>query len=1057
MNVRSSRVWIVRCGWVRAVVRSPGGLCTDLRRMAAAAGLLLLLSQAFVVQPSVLTGWLSGLALLALAVAVCVGVAEAVSKGQGSFVLRTSGRTRQTRRSWLGAAALTAAISVGVVQVWFRPWGAIASGDNGPPVGVAWIQHLFVAWWGTGNSLGGPNAAEIQLPWAAVLGGSHALGISGTVAEDIWISMLVAGATLAALALEHQLQIEPVPATVGALLYVLSPLVVSEGWSPLYFACMLLLAALPALVLAVARAQVRVFHGVIILAAAAPLLGYVYSNPPLCGLVIATLPAGVLLAFWLEGRRAARRAGLLLAVGLPALLLTSLYWVVPSALQLSVVASHQLAALSSWTWTESRATVRNAFWLNTTWSWAYQLYDAYAPHYRQLPLAAIRFAPAIVAFGALLVHRASSPRARHAFRTSLALAGASLVVIFLSTGTLPPGDVAFDFLYRLPFGWLLQDPGRFLIAADLAYAVLCALSLQALLRSPGLRRWFRRRHGDLLSLSVGTACLAAVLVLPAYPLLTGAVVAGSYGKFHSSHVTVPSYWPAMARFLNTRAPAGTVLTLPVDDFYQMPYRWYYGNDDFIMNQIDRPVLDPVGQGYTPGAPALVDAVTLAQQALLAGNWTVSQDVLGALGVRLLLVRGDLIFPFPGRTFARPASVATALERDPFARLLIVRGPLRLYKVSGPVASRASRYATTNVVAPDLRALAVLPPGYRLVSSHPIPGVPTVTELPLARWVVRAHSLTISVVVPSGRQAVALLTRTGARAPTPVAPGRAIVLGGQVRVALARRRARSIVSLKVGLQKSLLTDGNFSAGPWGRVGNCYESPGTLVQAATLLHAALVRGEAPGDALALRLSAGIDSACEARPLTWRSGSLLLNMQMRHVEGAPPRVCLWEMPIGRCAALPAVPSGSGWKDYLATVTPDPGTKSLTLFLYADSLGLGTETVNEYGNIRAVTLPVASPPVIVTWPARMHHTPTLTTNGQAYTSAWRSLEPARHVLVDGLTNGWLAASGVRSRYWPTVEVESAEGVAGGTAVLLVVALATERLAKRRWKPSVLRSRTGG
>lgn len=1032
----------------RAALRTLLRACSDLRRIAGAMGLLLLLGQGLVLQPSAMTGWLSGLALLALAVAVCAGVVEALTSGPARLMTASPGRAMRSRRSWSGVAAFITAISVGMVQMWFRPWGALAWGDNGPPVGVAWIGHLFAPWWGTGSSLGGPNGNETQLPWAGLLAATHAVGISGTVAEDAWLSALVAGAALAALALERQLGIEPVPASLGALLYVLTPLVVAEGWSPLYFACMVLLAAGPALVLAVARGRVTIFHGVIALAAAAPLVGYVYSNPPLCGLDLATIPGAALLALWVWGPRAGKRTGLLLGIGIPALLATSLYWVVPSGLQLSIVASHQLAALTSWTWTESRATIRNAFWLNTIWAWAYSLYDPFALHYRQFPLAVIRFAPAMLAFGALLVPGSRAARTRLALRTTMALAGATLTVIFLSTGTLPPGSALFDLLYRLPFGWLLQDPGRFLLVADLGYAVLCGLSLQALLRSRRVRRWFGATHHLSLSLAAGTVCLAVLLVEPAYPLLTGAIVVGPQQGFPSSHVNVPSYWPAMARFVNTQAPVGTLLVLPVDDFYQMPYHWYYGNDGFIMNQIARPVLDPVGQGYTPAASPLLAAVTLTQRALLAGNWNLSRDVLGALGVRLLLVRGDLIFPFPGRSFANPASVAAALDRDPFARLLAMRGPLRLYEVSTPAAPVAPGYATTNVSAPDLRALAMLPSGYRLVTSHPIPGVPAITEFPQTTWSLGTSSLTTSAVLPPGRHSVALLTPTGMTSPMPIGVGGSTRLRSHMRVTLAKHGSGSVVRFVQALSANLLTDGNFSVGAWGPVGNCLAVPGTQRQAAPLLNGTLVRAQAPGGGLALQLSASIDSACESRPLTWGSGSLLVAMHVRHVAGAPARVCLWEMPSARCAVLPPLPSGTGWQDYRAYVTPSPGTRTLTLFLYADGLGLGQRTVNDYANIRAVSLPAGFPPVILTWPVQPHRGPVLSTNGQSYSPAWHSLNRATHVVVDGLTNGWLAAFAVRSTYSPSVVVNAAEAASLAAAGLLVLALSVDWLVKRRQTP---------
>ena len=1035
-------------------VRGPGILPssgTQVRRRAAALGLLLLLGQALMARPNVVTSWLSGLALLAFAMAVCAGVIEVQKSGWVRASTEACGRANPSRRSWRWAAVLTAGISVGVVQMWFRPGGAIAGGDLGPPVGVAWIGHLFTPWWGTGSSLGGPNGMETQLPWAAFIAATHALGISGAVAEDAWFSLLVAGAAVAALALQRQLGIGPVPATLGAVLYVLSPLIVAEGLSPLYFACMALLAAGPALVLAVARDRLSVFHGVIAIAAASPMVGYVYSSPPLLGLVLGASLAAELLVSWLDGRRAAKRAGLLLAIGLPALLVTSLYWLVPSALQLSVVATHQLAALTSWTWTETRATVRNAFWLDTTWTWAYSLYAPFAPLYRQFPLSLLRFAPATLAFGALLVPGANSARTSRALRTTLALAGASLGVIFLSTGTLPPGSILFNILYHLPLGWLLQDPGRFLLAVALGYAVLCALSLQALLRSRSLRRWLGAVTRRSLALAVGLACLAGLLLLPAYPLLTGIVVLGPHDGLPSSHVTVPAYWPEMARFVNAEAPVGRLLVLPVDDFYQMPYQWYYGNDGFIMNQIARPVLDPVGQGYTPAAAPLLSAAALTQRALLAGNWSLSRDVLGALGVRLLLVRGDLIFPSPGRSFASPSGVSAALGRDPFARLLAVRGPLRLYGVSRPSAPVAPGYATTNVPSPDLRELGLLPPGFRLVSSRPIAGVPSVTQFPpVSKWSLGTRSLTASVVVPPGHPSIAFLSPAGVSSLVPITTKSPTMLGGRVQATLAKRGTQSVVRVRTALGEALLTNGNFSAGLWGPVGNCNAVPGTQRQAASLLHAALLAGAAPGSGSALRLSAGLDSACEVRSLIWRAGPLFLNMEVRHLVGAPPSVCLWEIPIGRCAALPALPTGTGWHDFQATITPDHGTTSLALFLYANSSGLGAETVNEYANITAVGALIGTNPVVVTWPAQPYRGPVLSTNGQAYSAAWRSLSPAAHVIVDGLGNGWLAASSVESTYSPGVEVTAAERVSGVAGALLVLAFILERVTRRYRRSSV-------
>jgi len=80
--------------------------------------------------------------------------------------------------------------------------------------------------------------------------------------------------------------------------------------------------------------------------------------------VVATL-GSVGIAWWLEGKAAAVRAVKMLTGGVPLLVIASAYWIVPSVLQLRVVATGQLSPLSSWAWTEGRSTLANGLWLNT--------------------------------------------------------------------------------------------------------------------------------------------------------------------------------------------------------------------------------------------------------------------------------------------------------------------------------------------------------------------------------------------------------------------------------------------------------------------------------------------------------------------------------------------------------------------------------------------------------------------------------------------------------------------------------------------------------------------
>lgn len=1019
------------------------GLAT-LRRATAVLGLLLLAEQALIARPTTATAWLSGAALGALAVAVCAGLGEAWG------LPRAWPRIRGGRRPWVMAAAVTAAANVGVVQTWFRPWGAVAGGDVAPPIGTAWLGHIFAPWLWQGSSLGAPAELELKLPWAGVVAVTHLVGLSGTVAEDAWISALAAGAGLAVLALARQIGIASAPAAVGAVLYLLSPVVVTNGLNPVYLAAMVLVAAGPALILAVARGAVPVWQGVACLALGTPLLGYTYVVPPLSVGVVAALALAALLAPWIGGRAAAGRTARLVAFGTPALILTSLYWTVPSLLFFSGVPTHQIAALSSWTWSESRATVRNAFWLNSYWAWRYPSYFPYALTFSQLPLSFLRFLPALVGFGALLLRAGTGRHSAALLRITLGTASVTLGTIFLSTGTHLPGAVLFDFLYRLPFGWVLKQPVRFLMVADLGYAILVGITLQTVFRTGSVRRVMTVAGHRTAPVIAGAITLVALMLVPAYPLFTGAVVLGSHDTYPSeflaraeAHVSVPVYWEEMAKFINTQAPPGILWTLPVDDYYQMPYRWYYGHDGFIAQLISRSVLDPVAEGYAPSKASLLTAVALGQRELLAGSWTASQDVLGALGIRLVLVRGDVLANYPGRTFSDPALLAQALARDPHARLLAVRGPLRLYADSIPQAGPGPSYVTVKSSNADLRLLGLLPPGYRLVSAHPMTGIPSITEVPaIGEWTHQGSTFTRSVALPAGRQTVALLSAVGIEHRQTLRVGSSAMIGG-IDVSLTARGESDLLHLQAPSEGSKLVDANFAGGLWEPVSDCHDVTGPSAKAQ--LHATVVAGRGPGSSPALRLSAGLDTACEFQHLTWRSGSVLIGISARRVSGSGPRMCLLEAPIGRCATLPPFAIGSGWHTYHTVVTPGPGVKTLTIYLYADSPGSGYHTIDEYADLQAIGLPTAAPIAVRSTPAHSSKALFLSTNGQAYSPHWTALPPAQHVLVDGVTNGWLASSSVRYSYSPAGKLEIVQWTSAIVGVLLAFVLLISRAASRR------------
>lgn len=659
---------------------------------------------------------------------------------------------------WLLPMVIVVVVTAAAAQSWFTGGGAIAGGDIVPPAGTAWLAHLFSPWTWSGSDLGGPGAGALALPWAIIDAGVHALGGSGALAQRIWLTGLFAGVGAGAVALLTALRFGTLPAVAGGLVYAFSSYVVADaGTNHVFLATLGMVPALLGWVIAAARAR-QMRWWLVAMVPAAAMLGVVAENPPMVLACAAALLFGVMLVAWLYGRALLLTALRRTALGIGVLVAASAYWAVPYAIQIFTTHVAQVAAARAWTWTESRATLANGFWLNNVWGWAHPAYYAYAHWYQQFPLVFVKYLLPIAAFASLgLGGLRVTGRNASRLRLITASSAVALALVLLSTGTLFPGSFIFNLLYSLPYGWLLQEPGRFLFGTGLAYAVLIAIGVES-----ATANLDATAEGESQRSVDGVACVRrrfplapvigiAVLVLSGLPLMTGALVQDAHSQFPSQHAAVPAYWETMTTFVNHGAPPGNLVVLPKDDFYQMPYTWYYGADTFITDMISRNVVDPVGQGYFPTSKELLDAVGLLQRSLLAHGWRQVMDVAQALGATDLLVRGDIESSFPGRDIADPATLASALAADPDVRLAKQVGPLDLFAFRQPFPP-LTHPVTVDSRAPNLRLLSLLPPGSVLVTSSPRRGIPAIIQVsPLDNWRTQGDTLTTSVSVPAHRR------------------------------------------------------------------------------------------------------------------------------------------------------------------------------------------------------------------------------------------------------------------------------------------------------------------
>lgn len=979
---------------------------------------------------------LAVLAVALLVAASVIGIGVIVSQGRvadstdpDSPKARSNGQRSQ---EWwiIGALAILAGSAV---QTWFAFGTVIAGWDNVLPQGTAWIGKLFTPWLWSGSNLGGPAAQEVQLPWAVVLWSVKSLGGTAELSQRLWYTFLVIAIVLSAYCLLRLLRITAIPAAVGSLIYVFNPNSFVTAVSPVFLTAMLLLVALPAIVLAEASRRCSLKTALVLIALSTPLLGYTYQNPPLTGMVGIAFLASIAIVWILEGPKAGKEAAKVVIAGGLLLIVTCAYWLVPSLIQLKGFALATYTPVSSWIWEEVRATIENGLWLNNTWAWDQSTFYSFAANYSVFPLSFVRFLLPVTAFLALpLCFSKDQSNQLHRRRLVVGASALALFLIVLGTGTRWPGSIIFDRLYNLPFGWLIREPFRFSVIVGMAYGILVAVTLQSLgeaRRSETLRSFRNRNWNENLS-KLLSVLVTLVVLAPAYPLIFGQIVPGistsQTVQYGPHHVKFPKYWTSMVDYMNSRtAPVGNLLALPQDQFSDMvAYKWgYVGVDAFMFNLLKRNVLAPNTSNYYAASPELFSSINLITTDLLSHDWAEVNNLINALGINLVLVRGDVDEGITGYPVPPPSALEAALARDPYFEPIHRDGPLVLFRLARPT-NPQNRFATINTSTPNFADLSELPSGTLMVTSKQRKGVDSIIEFPpLASWS-SEHGVIFSTVlerrgwnyhldwVKSSGSSANEIGISGKQESIPRFSTRSTTtaLGTELRVSIPLTG------------KSLVPDGNFSQGTWQpQVSDCSNGgvPKSLSSAG--LRAQIRANSGPNRTPSLVLSARIDSACESMTLDWKSGAISVSLWAKSIQGGPPQLCVWQYPNFGCAPNTNLISSSNWRHYSFFIQPQQGTTSLGIYLYANAVSPGEKTVSGYSGVTAIRAAAQSlQPVITGIPFRnTKSSEVLTAPDEAFDSGWVAPRNFTRVLVDGFRVGWLGTSlATHVRYEPEREV---------------------------------------
>jgi len=836
------------------------------------------------------------------------------------------------------------------VQTWFRPGRFLASGDRGPfVVGLDGITRI----WGYGLTGTGSTAPESpllldRLVHDLVLG----IGGSSTLAERIVTTLVVAAAAGATAWLACTVVRRWQAAAAAGLVAVLNPFHIFT--LPNLLPMVAIAACATAAGTGVRAWQRRPVHpaaAALLAVAAAPLA----RNPPL--LVLFAAVVGVsLLAAQRSGFRHVLRTMCWFGAG-------SLSWLVPVALHylsgtpgLAVTATTDVG---DWAWTHRNSQFPNVVSLVAAWAWGDPDTNPASATLSGAGWWPLRFALPTLALAAVLV---STRR-----RLAATLVAFTAVLLVFSVGFVAPFESLNRFLTDvIPGWWLFREPmTKFGVLIVPAYAVLVALTVD------GLARWRTWRLGGARAATYGATLLGLAAVAFAHPLWLGTVVPGERAYLPPGRSAIPAEWYRIADWLDRAPGTGSVLVLPLSEYYQRGTEWgYYGVDDLVDRLVDRPALFQLPGGYYAAAGAVPGLLQATEDAVLSGNGPAADRLLDALGVRYVLVRTDLELGWgTNRTFADGHALAAAarglgpleeVAAFDHAAVFVHDGGARITAatewvdaVAAPVprpgepAGRADLAAGVGTAPAGLSlvdddgsnatAVAATVGGARpstfvdadrfAAADDP---VVTVTTRRNPLWeVARRADGTIDVTLVSGVavDGQELVERTGG-AVDPVAPALAVEAGGSV---LLLGDEPLVVQAGDGGRIRVLGGEPLDVRSTdGELGNCDNAAGETLRQAGI--------EITGSASDIRLQARRGSACLFVPVPVGDnvvGDALWRVEAEWVvRDGSARLCLW-LPDGeRCAEGGELrpDATTGAVDLLVSAPATEAGDEAVLVLYAD-----------------------------------------------------------------------------------------------------------------------------
>src|ERR1035437_4215356 len=119
-------------------------------------------------RPSSPQGLFAAIGFFALLVAAILMLVPKWDRRPATALEVSKAEPRYPEATWRWTLAGLGLFGLVVAQTWFRSGTVIAGGDIAPPIGTAWIGHIFNTYGWSGSNLGGPQANQGRLPFGVV-------------------------------------------------------------------------------------------------------------------------------------------------------------------------------------------------------------------------------------------------------------------------------------------------------------------------------------------------------------------------------------------------------------------------------------------------------------------------------------------------------------------------------------------------------------------------------------------------------------------------------------------------------------------------------------------------------------------------------------------------------------------------------------------------------------------------------------------------------------------------------------------------------------------------